>query len=107
MKPCLCTEIPDKTLHLPTQQEQSQEASPIHVALRFFPGSAKDALHARNAYSVVSSLFKFVAFWFCIFPAGFVFLPPTEKYSHNLINPLSPLTQNMRTLNYPPSHPPA
>jgi len=44
MKPCLFTEIPDKILFLPTQQEQNQEASPLHVVLKLFPGSAKDAL---------------------------------------------------------------
>lgn len=44
MKPCLFTEIPDKTLLLPTQQEQTQAASPLRVVLRLFPGSAKDAL---------------------------------------------------------------
>lgn len=92
MEPCLFKEIPDKTLFMTTLQEQNQKASPFHVVLH--------SVCAKNAYTAVSQLFRFVVFWFYSFPTGFWPLSLTETHSHDLTSFFSPLT--IWTLNYLP-----
>lgn len=75
MKSCLFTEIPDRTLLLPTQQEQTQEASPLHVVLRVFPGSAKHACFTLSMPEMPIQLYHsfsdLLCFGFIISPLAF------------------------------------